>query len=759
MDRMNNNFVQDFNSFHKRNLDEYETIQADSGRLKLFRQKYKYFDPKNTIKKSLIHETLRYEGFEVYNTTSNRRNIFEMASKKIRGMYKHGQACKTELSCEKILSDIKKNILSVAITKNTLLAGGQFTTRFIARMRKAGYEDMRRHVMVINSKENNLGGNATHCKNIDEAWSIICDTNNQFKIIFMCSNNTRIKDILVLLERYKLLIQSKKDIVIHYDEAHNKNEGIPVYRNYVENILLYEFVKELVPITASSGTIFDSENPIWNKDYLLANRLNFINQEMVNSKIKSDSPSYSSIKDGIEVDIDELFSTEIPHGDFLTTNGRCYDNFIYEADFKRVYPNSTHEDYLRKGRLNFCRESFIGDEELAVNCAKEIFDNDQDIKYETYLSEIIIEEKEERIFLADMANFHVVCTPSRRIITYALMKYAVSRNYNPVTIGLFGGSIHYRFKDLQRNSVFHGEFIDDENSSSKEFNDRLYDFLLAHSLLNRCVIILGNYQSVGESNTLVNSKYGYLRSAILLKGCRLTTEQRYQFFLRSCFVVDKFKLDNPTWKKEDITKFIVGEKESIQDAKTYEVQNDELVQDLIDHPEEEDNQMTFDLGGINNTPISNNSSSSSNTRRSIPVQFKIEDNDSEHVVKLLDIMKKHSRDETEKANFMINLIKSVEDSSVVFVDHNVPRIMLSNYKLKEFRCYRSGDELRAGNEITSYRFKNYRDHFEQKMSYKNGDLKKHECEIHCSINKYVLELGGGAKFINNPNTFYMTFAY
>jgi hypothetical protein len=122
-------------------------------------------------------------------------------------------------------------------------------------------------------------------------------------------------------------------------------------------------------------------------------------------------------------------------------------------------------------------------------------------------------------------------------------------------------------------------------------------------------------------------------------------------------------------------------------------------------------------------------------------------------------MKKHSRDENEKADFMTNLISAIEDSSVVFVDHNVPKIMLSSYKLKEFRCYRSGDDLRAGNEISSYRFKNYRDHFEQKMSYKNGDLKKLEGEIHCCINKYVLDLGGGAKFVNNPNTFYMTFAY
>jgi hypothetical protein len=746
MDRIITDFVRDYNNFHKRNLEEYESIQTDSGRVKLFRQKFRYFDPKNKIKKPLIHEMFACDGFEQYNTPNIKRHVLEMVSKKIRGMYKHGQACKTELSCEKILSDIRKNILSVAITKNTLLAGGQFTTRFISRMRKAGYEDMRRHVMVINSKENNLGGNATHCKNIDEAWSIICDTNNQFKVIFVCSNNTRIKDILVLLERYRFLIQSMKEIVIHYDEAHNKNEGIPVFRNYVENILLYDFVKELVPITASSGTIFDNENPVWNKENLLANRLNFINQDMVNSKIKSDSPSYSSIRDAIEVDIDDIFSGEL--------RSTLHDNFICETDFKRVYPNSTHEDYVKKGRLNFCRESFIGDEELSMNCAKEILINDRDIKYETYLSEVIIEEKEERIFLADKPNFHVICTPSRRIVSYTLMKYAVTRSYNPVTIGLFGGSIHYRFKDLQRNSVFHGEFINDEESNSKEFNERLFDFLQHHGLLNRCVIIIGNYQSVGESNTLVNSKYGYLRSAILLKGCKLTAEQRYQFFLRCCFVVDRFKLDNPDWKKEDITKFVVGDRDSIQDAKTYETQNDDLVQDLIDSPEDENIEMTFD-----SSAIAINNSTSNNTRRSIPVQFKIEDNDSHHVIALIEIMKKYSRDETEKADFMTNLINAIEDSSVVFVDHNVPKIMLSSYKLKEFRCYRSGDDLRAGNEITSYRFKNYRDHFEQKMSYKNGDLKKLEGEIHCCINKYVLDLGGGAKFVNNPNTFYMTFAY
>lgn len=743
MDRVIKSFAEDYNNYHKRNLTQYQSIQDDSGRVKLFRQKYKYFDHKNTIKKPLLYEIFTEEGFEIYNANA-KKIIFEYVSKKIRGMYKHGQACKTELSCEKIMSDIEKNILTIAITKNTLLAAGQFTSRFITRMKKAGYFEMKNHVMVINSKENNLGGNATHCKNIDEAWSIICDTANQFKVMFVCSNNTRIKDILILIERFKLLNQNQKDVVVHYDEAHNKNEGIPAYRNYVENLLLYESVKEFIPITASNGTIFEVDNPIWLKDNLLANRLNFINQDMINSRIKSDSPSYSSIKDGIEVDVDEIFLNKELH----------YDNTISEVDFKRIYPFSSHEDYLKKCRLNFCRESFIGDEEEAVNCAKTILDNELDIHYETYLSEVIIEEKEEKIFLADVANFHVICTPSRRIITHQLMKYGVTKNYNPVMIGIFGGSIHYRFKDILRHSVFCGEFINDDYSSSKEFNDRLYDFLQSHSLLSRCVIIIGNYQCVGESNTFVNSKYGYIRSAILLKGCKLTAEQRYQFFLRCCFVVDRFKVDNPDFKKEDITKFLIGDKESLRDARIYEIQNDDLVQDLIDNPEEEEIvKMSFDKVTDYNT----NQSNISHTRRSIPVQFKIEDNESVYVVALIEVMKKFSRDENEKVYFMTNLKNAIAESSVVFVDHNVPRIMLDSYTLKEFRCYRAGDETRAGNEITSYRFKHYRDHFEQKMSYKNGDLKKNECEIHCCLNKYILDTGNGTKFVNNPNTFYMTF--
>ena len=60
------------------------------------------------------------------------------------------------------------------------------------------------------------------------------------------------------------------------------------------------------------------------------------------------------------------------------------------------------------------------------------------------------------------------------------------------------------------------------------------------SLKSRCVIVLGNYDMVGESNTFVNRCYGYVKSTICLPGCNLLQDQRYQFMLRSCFLINGF---------------------------------------------------------------------------------------------------------------------------------------------------------------------------------------------------------------------------
>jgi hypothetical protein len=655
-------------------------------------------------------------------------------------MNKHGQSCKTELSCEKILSDISKNILTIAITKNSLLANSQFTSRFVKSMLKAGYANMSKNVLIISSEVNTLDGNATHCKNVGAAWLKMCDTNYNIKVIFMCSNNTRIKEISELLDLIENnRCHSKSEFNnIHWDEAHNRTEGIPVYRNYAENILLHSSVKEFIPITASVDTIFDDKNPIWFKVNLDKNRLNFINKDMESSMIKSDSASYSSIDDGIKLCVEDEYQVQ------------QYNNNFNEVDFKRIYPTSTPEDFLKKGRANFWHEAFIGDEEKALNYGKTILSNDKTHIIQTKLSDILIEETEEKIFLKDVANYHLMITPCRQIITDMLMKFACLCEYLPVTIGLFGGQIHFRYRS--ESNIRYGIMLLDRNSD-KEFNDMLYNWLTHHNLLRRPVIIFGNYKNVGESNTFVNSKYGYLRSISLLPGCKLTSEEIYQYFLRSCFILDRFKQDNPLFKKEEVIKFIIGEKEAIRDAETYEKQNDDYVQDLIDNLEnnEEPNMEFDDVSQPSSATSSNNSSSS---KRSIPNQFKIGDFDNENVMAMIEIMKKESRDEDNKSDFMENLTKAIEEFAIEFTDHNSTPINLGLYTLKDFRCYRSG------NVVESYRFRKYKANFEQKEPYKNGDIKKNECEIHCCINQYKETIGNEPKpFINNTNTFYMTFAY
>ena len=105
--------------------------------------------------------------------------------------------------------------------------------------------------MIISSKKNTLGGNATHCKTINDAWSYFKKSNN-FKIVFVCSNKIRIQDIYDMAISF---LNLKEDLVkklrIFHDEAHNIKEGIPPFRYIIENILLLENVISYQPITAS----------------------------------------------------------------------------------------------------------------------------------------------------------------------------------------------------------------------------------------------------------------------------------------------------------------------------------------------------------------------------------------------------------------------------------------------------------------------------------------------------------------------------
>jgi hypothetical protein len=720
-------FIEIYNKFHLSNSKKLDEIKSDISLVKAFKKQYDYL--KESKYYCSIYKLFTYAQFEKFNTEEFKKYIYTKLVKKIRGLFKHGQCAKTEISCDKIVLDLKKGLITIAITKNTLLANKQWTTRCIKFMKKCGLHNLKDEILVISSKYNDLNGNATHCKNLTEAWSEICEKNNNFKVIFVCSNKIRVNDVCQLLRKYNQPSFNSsllKNIVIQYDEAHNDMYGIPVCRQYIENMLLYDFVEEFVPITASNKPIHDNDkmNPLWFKENIDSNKLNYINSELTKSRIKSNDEGYSSIQDAYHIIIDEIYDS------------KKYDNNIPPDLFRKHYPD---KDYSRLGHTNSCPIWLCGDEELVLNTAKNILDN-QDIPFEISDGDNDNEIINEQIFKRGEPNFHIMITPCRTIITEMIMEYARGKDYKPVVIGLYGSKIHYKYLDQENKKKF-GTIPND--NESKEFNEILYDWLKRKNFTNRCVIIIGNYQNVGESNTFVNSDYGYLRSGIILPGCNLNPEKHYQFLLRVCFLLEKFT----TLTKHSVTKFIIGYKEGIDDAVEYEKLNDEIVQDLIDNPEENEISIELCISGSRNDADSTNQS----VRQTIPVQYKIEDESCTYVQYMRTIMAKetNNRNSEEKSEFLINLIKAINESSIIIHDKNSPNIQLQDFTLKEFRCYKEG------NDPDNYRFKGYYDRWFLGQKYNNGDLKSGECGIHCCLKKHKSTNG---EHINNPNTFYLSFA-
>jgi hypothetical protein len=200
--------------------------------------------------------------------------------------------------------------------------------------------------------------------------------------------------------------------------------------------------------------------------------------------------------------------------------------------------------------------------------------------------------------------------------------------------------------------------------------------------------------------------------------------------------------------KTNITKFIIGHKEGIDDAIEYEKLNDDIVQELIDNPDEPD-ESNISLEN-NHIQVNTSTGSSTSVRHSIPVQFKIEDEGCEYIQKMRTIMKLCNRDETNKSEFMNSLLEGLKEKSIEKTDKNSPEIRLENYKLTEFRCYKEGTDP------DNYRFASYYEKFYTNESLNNGELNPGECSIYCCLKKHKSVTRNG-EHINNPNTFYMSF--
>ena len=747
--------------FYNDRLNEVKHLY-DSREISLFQKKYPFVKRKGkdfVCENICIVDIIKYEEFN--NIREQVINNLKILRMKIRCILKHGQSAKTEISCDKIVLDMRKNKISIAITKNTLLANKQFTTRCITTFKKCGYgktkEEIKNKVIVLSSEINDLDGYATHCSSIKDVWDKIYESNNKFSVIFVCAHSTRINDISTLLNKYSSPVFNTsliRPIVIQYDEAANDSYGIPVYRAEVEKWLLYSFVEEIIPITASTYKRLvdvDCHNLIWEENELIKNRFNFYNEDLLNTSITSSHDNYSSLNDAYQFSYPGVIFDTI----------KSFDNTISRELFNEVY-GKEKKDYTKHGKLNAHNISLIGDEEQAVSAAKNILDN-RVIRYDQ--ERMINGEKEiivnsDYLFKKDEFNLHIMLTPKRKLVTRYLMAYACALDFKPVVIGLYGSSFHFMYYDSDSKlikSTNEGHSLKKNNETKenevKEFNDQLADFLTRRSLNNRCVIVLGNYETVGESNTFVNRRYGYVRSTICLPGCNLLPDQRYQFKLRNCFLINGFN----GLKKNDVVKFMVGPQESIDDALLYEELNDGLVQDLIDNNESLlspsssiDYDELFKLKNINE---------SSN----IPVKYTVTDIDSKEFENMREIMRKGKRTTQDKQKFMDILNESINNNTIAVEDNNSCKIDIKKFKMSEFRCYKNkqknttggggnGDDSEEKND--PWRFETYERHVKIKHPLANGQLKSGQCGLYCCYDTHTDKNG----HVNQQTTFYMLYS-
>lgn len=654
--------------------------------------------------------------------------IYDYCIKKLRGLYKHAQALKTGYCNLAIINSFSESdTLCICITKNTLEANSQWLQRLMKeldeRYPKVKLNDK---IIIISSKKNTLNGDATHCKNIDDAWGKLKKDNN-YKIVFVCSNKTRIHDIYQISKDYQNQISElRRNLRILHDEAHNPQEGIPAYREIIENIVCQPNVISYMPVTASNGSIFDEDLPLWKKINLELNALNYLKFD----KTKSTDINYSSCNDSEKITFEELYKHKL----YVNYNITQIPMEIVE----KIHGKKEKDKKMNEKRQNleFCQ----------------FMKNDKEIKSLNHGLNFLninhfLKEDNIEIFQHNIFGIHIISTPRRNILTRYLAEEALKKDYNPLVLAIYGneGDKYH----LLGNDIVEKELSDVMGEG--EFNNKL-DNLFTHLKkekinLNRPFIIMGNYTPTGESLSYVNYKYGTIRS-----NCRLIStnaEEDYQEACRSNFMNTKFIENEPNWKYP--IKYLIGEQQYITNALSYEKENDSRIDSLEIRP--------IDINNINDIQITKNIKEKDKKGIvAIPIKIRVDRSD-EEVKKLISIMDKRFRSEQDKTEFLRILKNCVnnDDIDVTFEDKS-GKFDFDKYKLKDFRCYKKKKEgeVKKG----QWKFSNYDLHFETETPFinNNGNHIAGQCEILTCQHNYILDVDG-KKDYNSRSVWWMGYKY
>jgi hypothetical protein len=212
-------------------------------------------------------------------------------SEKIRLVVRQQQEGKTFIAIEDVLMKIKQDSLIIILTMNTIKSQMQFFSRL--------REKVRNKITVFNSKDilkeldEQEEKSVEHISRFDKVMEKI--NKNEIRILFMCSNGTRINQLKTLIETLDNTDQRKakiSSVYIYQDEAHQylKPEN---KRGFMTEIIKKDIVKELNLYSATPSKITLKDDPIWGQIYMVN----------VSEMYKITEGKYFSIKDCNHIEI------------------------------------------------------------------------------------------------------------------------------------------------------------------------------------------------------------------------------------------------------------------------------------------------------------------------------------------------------------------------------------------------------------------------------------------------------------------------
>lgn len=742
-------FNKQVNKIYTKVEDEFKRYKDEPNNIGLYKclkNKYKYLKrfringrSKITTYKSYIYELFYINSINIEFTENERKKICENCINKIKGLYKHAQALKTGYCNSQIINGFsEEKTISICVTKNTLEANEQWLTRLFKELdRRFPRIKLNDKIMIISSKRNDLGGHATHCKNIDSAWKYFKKANN-FKIVFICSNKTRIHDIYEIAYSFlNLREELRKDLRILHDEAHNKREGVPAFRDIIENIIILPNVISYMPISASQGEIADDKNIIWQKKNLEHNAIDFTDFD----NTKSSDSKYSAIRDYKDVSFEELKKNEPNIWKDYKIKEVSRVNFInvteqYKGKTWEELSDDEKNDIDYRKKLEFCKFMENDKEIEALNNGMNV------LNYNSF------GEFNGNYFLKDIFNFHVISTPNRKVLSYYLCKEAIKMDYNPIVLGIYGNQgekYHLFIKGVKEMCI-------DDKMGSGEFNNKVYNlikYLISVNInTDRPFIIIGNYTPTGESLSYVNYNYGIVRGVVKLISTN--AEQDYQMASRGCFMNTKFKENDSNWVEPE--KYLSGPNAFIENAKSYERENDARIDFLTNSNNRNQN---------NNIVLCNaNSLSMQHTNGIVAIPIKIEvDIDDKNYEKIIAIATKKRRTKEDKVETLKLLKESVQDPESCFnIIDKTDKFDWNKITLKDFRCYHKDCQ----NEKGYWKFQNYKNNFETEGRFINNtsNHSANDCEILVCKDKYILKDNNNEVIErNSKNTWWISYKY